>query len=75
MKWIAVGRMGFQTWPCFRFRPLNVMDPLLSEPFGMMSTNMPTRFALSRNWMRLAEKLRRASQKMTGYGHVNSIRL
>jgi glycosyl transferase family 25 len=36
--------------------------------------DMPARFAFSRNRMRFAEKLRRTRQKLTGYGHVNSIR-
>jgi glycosyl transferase, family 25 len=36
--------------------------------------DMPTRFTFSRNRMRLEEKLRRARQKITGYGHVNSVR-
>jgi glycosyl transferase, family 25 len=37
--------------------------------------DVPARLALSRNLMRLTEKLRRASQKITGYGLVNSISL
>ena len=37
--------------------------------------DVPVRFALSRSRMRFAEKLRRAKQKVTGYGLVNSISL
>lgn len=35
--------------------------------------DVPARFAFSRNRMRLTEKLRRARQKITGFGRVNSV--
>jgi glycosyl transferase, family 25 len=37
--------------------------------------DVPARFAFSRNRMRLTEKLRRARQKITGFGRLNSISL
>jgi glycosyl transferase, family 25 len=37
--------------------------------------DVPAQFALQRNLMRLAEKLRRVKQKITGYGQINSISL